>query len=388
MKTSYLLAGAAGLCLLLAGDGGAQSAAQPRARYYMDVSTTTGPLVGGVGAILRGGGESRSLTLSLGSTLPPSGGGPRADHFMPAGAQLGPSVPLVSPTPTQSGPSTPGAPDDNQPGQYRRPQGRLLIYWGCGAHAGPGQPVILDFARLSAGQVPPNLFTTSVPVDNPPSAANSRTFGAYPIGRVKKPGANSSLIGDHRVAGNYSPDIAFSLQQDFLAALHARTMANPTGGAMLSWNPVPGATGFYAWAFGAGENGDAVWWASASTRELGGGLWDYLAPPTVQRLIPRGTVLPPSQTSCAIPAEVKAAQLVTFVNAFGPEVDVAYPPRPANPRLAWRPDWTVKVRYKSTAMVLPGMGGAAGQQGSDGRQPCRPSVGGALGGLLGRRKAC
>ena len=388
MKTMFL-AGTTGLCLLLAADGGAQIAAAPKARYYMDVSTATGPLTGGLRAMMRGGGESRSLTLSLGSTLAPTGGPARADHFMPAGAQLGASVPLATPTPGTSGPSTPTTPGDSQPGQYRRPQGRLLIYWGCGAHAGPGQPVILDFAKLSEGQVPPNLFTASVPVDNPPSAATSRTFGYYPAGRAKKPQAGSSIVGDHRVAGNYSPDIAFSLQQDFLPALHAQAGAQPDGSTVVSWNAVAGATGYYAWAFGAGQGGEAIWWASASTRELGGGLWDYVAPATVQRLIPRGTILPPSRTSCAIPAEVRSAQLVTFVNAYGPQADFAYPPRPANPRLPWRPDWTVKVRYKSSAMVVPGLGGAARQGQDNGTQPCRPSVGGMLGGMLGgRRKGC
>lgn len=387
MKTKLLLAGSTGLLLALAADGGAQTGVAPKARYYMDVSTATGPLAGGLGAILRGGGESRSLTLSLGSTLAPTGGGPRADHFMPPAAQLGASVPLVSPTPSQGGRTEP-TPGDSQPGQYRRPQGRLLIYWGCGFHAGPGQPVVLDFAKLSAGQVPPNLFTASVPVDSPPTAATSRTFGYYPVGRAKKPQPSSSIVGDHRVAGNYSPEIAFSLRQDFLSALNARTSGGPDGSTLLSWNAVPGATGFYAWAFGAGENGDAIWWASASTRELGGGLWDYLSPAMVQRLIPRGTVLPPTRTNCAIPAEVKSAQLVSFVNAYGPEADFAYPPRPANPRVAWRPDWTVKVRYKSSAMVIPGMG-AAGGQNRDNRQNCRPSVGGALlGGMFGKKKGC
>ena len=168
-----------------------------------------------------------------------------------------------------------------------------------------------------------------------------------------------------------------------------QTSTGPGGSSLLSWNAVPAATGYYAWAFGAGENGDVIWWASASTRELGGGLWDYLSPATVQRLIPRGTVMPPTQTNCAIPAEVKSAQLITFMNAFGPEADFAYPPRPANPRLPWRPDWTVKVRYKSTAMVVPGMGGAAQGRGEDNnRQNCRPSLGGALGGVFGRRRGC
>lgn len=385
--TTILMAGAAGLCFMLSGDGSAQNAVPPKARYYMDVSTASGPLTGGVRAMLRGGGESRSVTLSLGSTLTPTGGPARADHFMPAGTLVGPSVPLVTPTP--SGPADPSRSEPGRPGEPQRPRGRLLVYWGCGAHAGPGQPMILDFARLAEGQFPPNLFTASVPVDTPPTFATSRTFGYYPVGRVKKPQANSSLIGAHRVAGNYSPEIAFSLGQDFLPALRAQRAAQPDGSSLLTWNAVAGATGYYAWAFGAGENGDMIWWASATTREIGGGLWDYVAPATVARLIPRGTVMASSRTSCAIPAEVRSAALITFLNAYGPQADFAYPPRPASPRTAWRPDWTVKVRYKSSTMVTPGMGAMTqGREEAQGGQRCRPGVGGMLGGMLGRRPKC
>ncbi|WP_425229815.1 hypothetical protein [Sphingomonas sp.] len=390
MRRTILLTGAAaaGIAAFMLAGGGAQTVTPPKVRYYMDVSTASGPLAGGLRAMMRGGGESRSLTLRLGSTLPASDGAPHADHFLPAGAQMGASVPLISPTPTAAATSEPTTPGDSEPGQYRRPQGRLLIFWGCGAHAGPGQPVIIDFAHLGEGQLPPNLFTANVPVDHPPSAATSRTFGQYPIGRVAKPRNTSSLIGDHRVAGNYSPAMAFNVQQDFLPALNVTSAAQPDGSSLLSWNSVTNATGYYAWAFGSGQNGDAIWWASSSTREMGGGLWDYVAPSVVARLAARGTVMPAARTSCAIPAEAKGSgQLITFMTAFGPELNFAYPPRPANPRVPWHPDWEAKVRYKSTTMVVPGMGGAAGGQ-NNGQQPCRPSVGGIMGGMLGRRRGC
>lgn len=381
-----LIAGA-GLVVLATG-GGAQTATPPKARYYMDVSTATGPLSGGLRAMMRGGGESRSLSLHLGSTLSPTGGPAQADHFMPTGALLGPSVPLATPTPTPNGPAEPSTSDNSsQSGsRYERPKGRLLIFWGCGAHAGPGQPLVIDFAKLSQGQMPPNLFSTAVPIDQPPSEATSRTYGYWPYGKGKKTQLTSSIVGDHRIAGNYTPTISFALAQDFLPALHAGSAAQPDGSGLLSWNAVAGATGYYAWAFGSGQNGDAVWWASASRRELGGALWDYVAPATVARLVPQGVVMPASQTSCAIPAEAKAGgQLVTFLNAFGPEADFAYPPRPANARAVWHPDWTAKVRYKSSAMVLPSMGSmmrGGNAQGGD-KKKCKPKLGHMLGGMLG-----
>ena len=48
--------------------------------------------------------------------------------------------------------TTPGLP----PG-YERPKGRMLIYWGCGEHVGAGQPTVIDFSKLAAGQVPPGM---------------------------------------------------------------------------------------------------------------------------------------------------------------------------------------------------------------------------------------
>src|SRR3546814_8620928 len=46
---------------------------------------------------------------------------------------------------------------------FERPKGRMLLYWGCGATPGPGQPVVIDFSKLAAGQMPPDLFTTTIP---------------------------------------------------------------------------------------------------------------------------------------------------------------------------------------------------------------------------------
>src|SRR3546814_19439284 len=46
---------------------------------------------------------------------------------------------------------------------FERPKGRMLLFWGCGAKPGPGQPVVIDFSKLAAGQMPPNLFTSTIP---------------------------------------------------------------------------------------------------------------------------------------------------------------------------------------------------------------------------------
>jgi len=368
------------------------STTAPEARYFVDAGTIAG---------MMGQGDQHELTLRLGSRLAPTGGAPKADHFMPQGARLGNSVPL----------ETPKIEKGDEPTQFQRPKGRLLIFWGCGAHAGPGQPVIIDFAKVAAGQFPPGLFSTRVPVEDGPRVSNSRTYGDWPNSQKSKTiSSKSSLVGAHRIAGNYSPEISFALNenQDFMDGLRVKSSSSPDGSIPLNWSPLSTATGYYAWMFGTKDmdpdkGGDMVWWASSTTKEFGGGLWNWLSPATVSRLIGQKVVMPPSQTSCTVPAEVKKAapgMMMGFVYAYGPEANFVFPERPKDPKIAWHPKWTAKVRFRSMGMVMPGMPsmgdmmmgrGRDDEQSSDrGEQQekkCKPK-----GGLLGRailgKKAC
>jgi hypothetical protein len=215
--------------------------------------------------------------------------------------------------------------------------------------------------------------------------------------KSKNISGQSSLIGQHRIAGTYSPEIAFGLDQDFMAGLRVRTNGNADNSTALDWQGIGGATGYYSWVMG-GKNmgqdsgGDMVWWSSSATQDFGGGLWSWLAPATVGRLIGQRIVMPPSQTSCTVPSEVKQAAggtMMGFLYAYGPEADFAFPPRPADPRAAWHPKWTAKVRYRSMATFMPGMPSMSDMlsgRGEESDQPqqqeqkkkCKPKLGGFL----------
>jgi len=366
------------------------------ARYDMDVGTTSG--FGGFGgghinplAMMTGRGNNgpqHEVFLRLGSSQTIAA--PQADHFMPDGARLGRSVPLVTPQQTPAGES------DRVPGpQGERPQGRILIFWGCGAHAPAGQPIVIDLSRLTAGQVPTGLFSTSIPRDRSVTFANSRTYGDWPNARSRAQlSSQSSILGAHRIAGNYSPEISFTLAQDFMDGLTATGAAQGDDTTQLSWNAVGNATGYYAWTMGMksngrGSGGDMVWWSSSASQQFGGGLWDWLSPATVTRLIQQRVVMPASQTSCTVPAEVKrAAPDFMFGNlyAYGPESNFAYPPRPANARTPWHPIWTARVRYRSnTSWMIGGPGmAAAGQAENQQTNPANCRRRGGLAGALGR----
>jgi hypothetical protein len=132
---------------------------------------------------------------------------------------------------------------------------------------------------------------------------------------------------------------------------------------------------------------DMVMWTSSAGRQFGGGLMDWITTAQAAALVKDRTLLPPTATSCTVPADVKAAapdfrmgQLI----AHGPQEDFAHPPRPADPKAAWNLQWTVRVRHRSMTswMDMPGMPEMASQPQSQQQQPkCKPT--GGLGGLLG-----
>jgi hypothetical protein len=346
----------------------------PIARYDMRAGT-----VSGFGAV--GGGASGALAMAFG------GGGSKvqakAEHFMPPGAKLGKSVLLATPREERGY-------TDELP---QKPKGRILIFWGCGEHAPKGQPVVIDFSKLAAGQVPPGLWSSTVIRDWGPSLSNSKTFGRWPAEDRKFVKSDSSLPGAHRVAGNYSPEMAFTLTKDFMAPLSSSTAEQASGASLLRWNAVPDTTGYLAFLFGGkmgpgGEMGDMVMWTSSASRQFGGGLSDWLSPGQVAALVKDRTVMTPATTQCLIPAEVRKAGpdfRMGMLTAFGPEEDFAYPARPADPKAAWNLQWTARIRHRSTTswMDMPGMEQMSGQQQPEGQAPPKCKKKGGFGGIMG-----
>jgi hypothetical protein len=295
-------------------------------------------------------------------------------------------VPLLSPERATST-YTPGSIPDGQ-----MPKGRLLLFWGCGEHAPAGQPVVIDFAKMAKGQVPPNLFAAGagLPEDWQVLTTNSTTYGEWPNGRDSKAvKANASLLGAHKIVSTYAPQIDFTLADDFMPALQARSSGTASGATQLAWNALPKATGFYAWAMGAkdagGGNPDMVWWSSSATQQFGGALAGWLSPAAVAKLVAAKTVMPASQTSCTIPAEVKMAGgevMMTQLFGYGPQADFSYPPRPANAKAGWKPEWIARVRFRSNTSLMLGMPGMAGMEdeaGSAGQPATKPKCKGLKG---------
>lgn len=379
---------------------GAAATAQPKqvetgpvSTYWMTAETTSGMLAGGagqpsmgsvVGMMMRGGAADQivhTLILQLGSaTKPPAA--PSAEHLPPAGLKAGRSLPLVSP---ERAPETPDVKEPTSYGPMERPRGKMLIFWGCGDKARPGQPVVVDFAKLGPNSPMPNLSTISVKPMNPPSAARHATYGEWPNERTRAhvPG-DGSLIGEHVIRGNYTKDIRFALAegQDFLAPL-TLTANEPTdlGSVRLAWRAVPGAQAYAANVVG-GDRETVVMWSSSEIQGAAMGWHDYMPQDDLRRLVAQKALMAPQTTECRVPAEVVKAAPSAMLSmvAFGGEANFVYPPRPTDPKVAWNKEWAVKVRYKSTTGGLLGMtmadmaGGEADEDGET-PQPEQPKKG-------------
>jgi hypothetical protein len=301
-------------------------------------------------SMMQGGGSAvHTLDLRLASRTKPTAA-PSADHFIPPSLQMGPSLPLVTPVVAKPVRETHGMP----PG-YEQPKGRMLIYWGCGEHVGPGQPTVIDFAKMAAGQIPPGMaaFASMGRGATPPQPGQSAGFGQWPNDKDSRAvPVQGSLIGAHRVEGNYSPPIAFSLAagQDFMPDLGLQEgAALPSGAVTLGWRTAPQATGYALTMFGGAENGDVIVWTSSQKTASAANL-DYLPPAEVKKLAASGAALPPSANQCVLPAEVAAASPggMIMMIGYGPEVYFAEAPK--------APKWGVRVRYKSTASLMRGTG--------------------------------
>ena len=115
------------------------------------------------------------------------------------------------------------------------------------------------------------------------------------------------------------------------------------------WNPAAQATGYALSMFGASQSGDVLVWTSAK-KAMAFPNMDYLAPSQVKELVESGAALPPTANECTVPAEVIQASPagMVMIIGYGPETFFSDKPK--------APTWTTRVRYKTTASLMLGMG--------------------------------
>jgi hypothetical protein len=249
---------------------------------------------------------------------------------------------------------------------------------------------LADFGKAMAGR--------SVTHQTPPSPRSGWVYSDWPnrddSTSVPK---DSSLVGDHFVHGNYSPDIRFSIDEkhDFMAPVEFTSVkGGPADAIRFQWRGIPTSTGYFAMAMGHDQNtGTMIIWSSSEAPDPGYALMDYLSDDEVRRLIKDRVVMSPSVNQCTIPKGIfKDAQgaMLQFI-AYGDELNIVYPPRdPAKPK---DPIWTVKARRKSTGMLplmaMEGRGESRTQDRQEGDEERAPAAnegvtpGKVLRGILG-----
>ena len=238
-------------CCINAAAATAQTTKPPKAQLWMDLSTggmagmpemDMPPGMGGMMGGMMGGGPAggnssygaargmnispaRVLDIALYNSLRP---GVDAEQAIPPGMRMGERLPLVPPRAQ--------APREHEPGEVpaemrERPQGRILIYWGCATEVRPGQPRVInlasanpaDFGSAFAGRYAPDR-----------GARVSPAHALYPNEKNRVSlSRDSSLVGAHQVLGEGVPaSMRFTLgaAQDLMPAI-----ALQTSGRAPSW---------------------------------------------------------------------------------------------------------------------------------------------------------
>jgi len=402
---------------LLALPAASQQGKSPKTQLWLDVGTHAMPGMpnmssgmGGVAARMFGGdamqnhyGSARYsglpgkyVDIAMLNQLNP---GKEAEDLIPAGMQLGKSLPLLPPkaeAKPELGGNTYGRADGNA-------KARILIYWGCGLEVRPGQPREIKFEVKNGkvigdtskwGSAMQGRYAPDRTVDVDPR------YALWPNEKLRKMvPANGSLVGNHKIVGDKVPEsLQFELTrtQDFMPQIALAKSGSVEAGLTYKWPAVDRANGYFLSAMGMQDDA-MVLWSSSETPDAGMGIMDYLPPSTVDKWIKEKVLLAPSVTSCSIPKGIFASNggqgaggMLQMI-AFGPESHFVYPPKPTDPKLAaaWNPEWNVRVRNKSTATAMLGIDMGSMQQvneeeGEAPQQPQESKTKKLLKGLLGR----
>lgn len=360
-----------------------------------------------------GGMSGQYLDMALHNALKP---GVQADDDIPDGLRLGRSLTLVPIGRDAASPERPSR-DRQEPGQVPDVEITIREYWGCGAEVRPGQPKVTtikvrggsfdprqgpagmrNIGVQMTGSVSRNLSVPDHDIDLKPGYVYwpNREFGhRVPDG--------ASIAGEHRITGDGIPaSMRFQVRDsaDFMPKLALRTQGEPTAAVYVGWAPVAHAQAYFLSGMHMNMKSEKSYemtlWSSAEIPGAGGELHTYLPDSYVTKWLKQKVLLAPTATSCVIPRGIFASPGgaqggmmpgMLMATAYGPESWITYPPKPADSRKPWNPEWSVRLRARSTATAILGLnfGGDEGpQRGNEPQRPQRrPGMGDVLRGILG-----
>ncbi|QNN47794.1 hypothetical protein H9L17_06605 [Thermomonas brevis] len=416
-----------------------QQGKAPPTNLYIDVATHSmagmpdmGGMMGGLGGFMArrmGGGNAgkptyptarhagttgQFLDIALHNALKP---GAEAQDLIPGGLQLGKSLTLIPVEPT-----TP-AKGDSPPGKVPDVEVKISEYWGCGESVRPGQPKVATFKIKggdraidpknpmagmqgvgieSTGSLSKGLYAPDRDIDLKPGYVYwpNRDYG-------KQVPTGARLAGEHRITGDGIPaSMRFAVEDDadFMPKLALRTQGGLDDAIGLDWPAVERARAYFITGVHMqmlGEHSFAMTvWSSAEAPGAGSELHAYLGGGQIDKWLKQKILLPATATGCTIPKGIfagastvqgqqQAMPGMLAMTAYGPERWITWPPKPADPKQPWNPEWSVRLRAKSSATAMLGvdLGGVQRMDGGNGQQPrqqqTKPTMKGLLKGLLG-----
>ena len=305
----------------------------------------------------RWGGSGSFVDVTLRTSRNPSLS--EAVQAVPDASKLAPSLqlkvlPQAKPVKETGGEDVPEEPSE-------QPKGKIKLYWGCGPAVRPGQPKEVDFSTGTVGQLA-EIFKGRRATQRGTHSAPGRPVWPNLVDKRMVP-AGASLVGAHTFTGQGVPEnFKFNMpaQQDIMPPI-ALKQADDNGVTQLSWQALPTARAYFIAAMGGkGDEGGAAemtLWTSSELPDSGFGLVDYQTNRSVDQWLKDKVLLPPTTTTCQIPKGIfpEGGGGMLRMIAYGTELNLAHPPRPTDPKIAWEPDWAVKVRVKSVAFTMLGM---------------------------------
>jgi hypothetical protein len=354
----------------------------PVAQAWIDVATFSGMGLPGMGGMTGGGAVGANPMAMLGGMF---GGGGKNDfgntktgangswvdvtlftrnnpnlteavQTVPQGSRLAPELKLVAPRMQKAE----RIPDDDEVvrEEDEPPKGKVYLYWGCGDTVRPGQPRMLDMSKASVDEFKKFFVSRSATQRGAHLAAGRPAWPNKEDDRLVPSGA--SLVGEHAFKGQGVPDslrFAIGPAQDIMPALEL-SQRDSAGATRLEWKRLPTARAYFLSAMGSKgpDDKELVFWTSSEQPELGTRLIDYQTNPAVDRWLKDGVLLSPGTRTCVLPKGIFGEGAMLRMIAYGSELNLAHPPRPADPRTPWEPEWAVKVRVKSVATTVLGAG--------------------------------
>ncbi|MGL6224767.1 MAG: hypothetical protein ACRC6L_14420, partial [Steroidobacteraceae bacterium] len=373
----------------------------PIAQGWIDIATFASPgmpggmagmmmggMAGGAGntpmSALMGGGKSENqfgLTQAGGSgsyvdvTLRTSRNPSLAEALqsVPAGTKLAPTLQLKVPPQARPAPER----DSDVIDSPEQPKGRIKLYWGCGSSVRAGQPKVVDLSTATLSQFG-EIFKGRRATQRGTHSAAGRPVWPNALDRRMVP-TGASFTGEHVFTGQGVPEsFKFTLPpaQDIMPPI-ALQQAQVDGVTQLSWQALPHARAYFIAAMGGKDGGgdtpEITLWTSSELPDSGFGLVDYQTNKSVDQWLQEKVLLAPTTTRCDVPkgifGEGEDSGAMLRMIAYGTELNLAHPPRPTDPKLAWEPEWALKVRVKSVATAMLGMpsmddGGAMREDGA------------------------